>query len=472
MIDKNHSISQRIESREKPFVREIFSKQLLFAAFALLCVIVGLRLPFLDYKIQVAIILVPLAALIGFYIIRYPFFGVCLFYLYDYSRPEAFFPGMRPLRMGMILELVTLTSWILHLIKTRKRIQWPTFNWMFLAYVGIIASTVITAINNRKAYDVFQSTAVYFILYLIAINVVDSLKRLNKLIWILFSIHVLFAFKGIKGHGIAGGAIMGDENDFALAMNMMIPFAFFMFFNFRQNIKKFGALAVMLVLTVAVVVSLSRGGWVGLMVALTYCIIKSRKIAISLAITAVLVVGIIVFAPPHYWSEVESITNPHEATAADRLHLWRAAFGMFVDYPINGVGANNVGVHMQDYIVTDVDSATQWGRAVHSTYFQILAELGSLGLICYLLMLYTSFKNLRWVQKHHVDDPSDNSVVLANAIMGSILSYLACATFLSTAYYPQITTLFTITMILTLVTRNAVNKTPISNPTPSRIAIV
>ncbi|HBC46541.1 MAG TPA: hypothetical protein DCZ43_05800, partial [candidate division Zixibacteria bacterium] len=158
-------------------------------------------------------------------------------------------------------------------------------------------------LNNRMAYNVFQSTAIYFLMYLIAINVVDSLKRLNKLIWILFLIHVLFAFKGIKGHGIAGGALMGDENDFALAMNMMIPFAFFMFFNFKTNFKKFAALLVLVVLVVAVVVSFSRGGWVGLIVALTYSIIKSRKIAISLAITGVLALAIVIAAPPRYWHE-------------------------------------------------------------------------------------------------------------------------------------------------------------------------
>jgi putative inorganic carbon (hco3(-)) transporter len=458
MPDKNHTLSQRIESRGKPFVRELFSKQLLFAAFVLICVLIGLRFPFLDYKIQMALILAPLAALIGFYIIKNPFFGVCLFYLYDYSRPEVFFPAMRPLRVALLLEILTLVSWIFYLIKTRKRIQWPSLNWMFLGYLGVIGSTVITAMNNRMAYNVFQSTAIYFMMYIIAINVVDSLKRLNKLIWILFLVHVFFAFKGIKGHGIAGGALMGDENDFALAMNMMIPFAFFMFFNFKDNLKKFAALGVMIVLVVAVVVSFSRGGWVGLTVALTYCIIKSKKFAISLAITFVLALAIVVAAPPRYWNEVESITNTHEATAADRLHLWRAAMGMFADYPINGVGANNVGIRMAEYIITDRDSATQWGRAVHSTYFQILAELGSLGVIFYLLMLFGSLKNLRKIQKRKVDDPSDNSVVLANAIMGSILSYLACAAFLSTAYYPQFTTLFTITMILYLVTRGENHK--------------
>ncbi|HBZ01298.1 MAG TPA: hypothetical protein DEO84_08280 [candidate division Zixibacteria bacterium] len=471
MTEKDHSISQRIDSPIKPFVREHFSKQLLYVAFSLVCIFIALRLPFLDYKIQVALILVPIAALIGFYIIKNPFLGVCLFYLYDYSRPEVFFHAMRPLRIALLIEILTLVSWILHLIKTRKLIQWPTFNWMFLAYLGVIGSTVITAMNNRMAYNVFQSTAIYFLMYLIAINVVDSLKRLNKLIWILFLIHVLFAFKGIKGHGIAGGALMGDENDFALAMNMMIPFAFFMFFNFKTNFKKFAALLVLVVLVVAVVVSFSRGGWGGVIVALTYSIIKSRKIAISLAITGVLALAIVIAAPPRYWHEVESITDTHESTAADRLHLWKAAMRMFADYPINGVGANNVGIRMPEYIISDRDSATQWGRAVHGTFPQLMSELGSLGLICYLLMLFTAFKHLRKIQKREVHSPGDNSVVLANSIMGSILSYLACATFLSTTYYPQITTLYTLTMTLFLVTQyDKTINTPMSSPTLPKAA--
>ena len=37
---------------------------------------------------------------------------------------------------------------------------------------------------------------------------------------------------------IAYGAFLGDENDFALAMNLMIPFAFFMFMGARNKLKK------------------------------------------------------------------------------------------------------------------------------------------------------------------------------------------------------------------------------------------
>jgi O-antigen ligase len=130
---------------------------------------------------------------------------------------------------------------------------------------------------------------------------------------------------------------------------------------------------------------------------------------------------------------------------------------MFLDYPITGVGADNGSIRMPEYYIGRRDSATQWGRAFHGTLPQILAELGSLGIICYLLMVFYAIKYLNIISRRKSEDPDDKAPVLANAIMGSIISYLATATFLSTPYYPQLWTLYTLTMILVVVTKTDVS---------------
>jgi probable O-glycosylation ligase (exosortase A-associated) len=295
--------------------------------------------------------------------------------------------------------------------------------------------------------------AVYFMIYLIATNIVDSLKRLNKLIWLLFLVHFYFAIKGILGGGMAGGAFMGDENDFALAMNMMIPFAFFMFIGAKNKARKIGILLILITLTLAVISSMSRGGWVGLIVTVIFCVIKSKKVFVGMLVTLILTAVVISFAPRKYWAEVRTITDTREATAASRIDFWMAALRMYVDYPITGVGANNGGIRMPEYYIGYRDSATQWGRAFHGTLPQILAELGSLGIICYLLMIFYAIKYLQIISRRKSQNPDDNAADLANAIMVSIISYLTTATFLSTPYYPQLWTLYTLTMILVTVTK-------------------
>ncbi len=452
-MSKETTKSEISESlRPSPQDLKINRKQLLFVAFTVVAIVLAVAIPFLDFKLQILLILGPIALLVVISVLLNPYIGIYLFFLAEYIRPDYYIPALRSLRIFILIEVVTLLSWIFHMIKTRKRLIWPKFNWIYLAFLGVIATTVLTAWNNRMAYDTFQSMSINFMIYLIAINVVDSLKRMNSLIWALFIVHFSFAIKGIISGGMAGAALMGDENDFALAMNMMIPFAFFMFLGVKNIFKKFGILVIMVTLALAVISSMSRGGWVGLTVTIIFCVIKSKKVFVSLLITAVLTVAIISFAPSKYWDEVKTISDTREATAASRISYWKAAVQMFLDYPITGVGASNGGIRMPDYYKGAGDRATTWGRAFHGTLPQILAELGSLGIICYLLMLFYAFKYLHKLSLRKSDDPDDNTAVLANAIMVSIISYLTTATFLSTAYAPQIWTLYTFTMILVTVT--------------------
>jgi len=445
--------------RSSPQGLRIDRKQLILIAFAVSIFILALVFPFIDFKLQIALILAPIALLVVIYILQNPYVGVYLFFLAEYTRPDYFIPAIRSLRIFILIEIVTLLSWLFHMTKTRKGLIWPKFSWIFVAFLGVIASTVITAWNNRLAYDICQSMSIYFMIYLIAINVVDSLKLLNRLIWALFIVHFSFAIKGILEGGMAGGAFMGDENDFALAMNMMIPFAFFMFLGVKSKIEKLGILLIMVTLTLAIISSMSRGGWVGLIVTIIFCVIRSRRVFAGLFIMLILTVAIVSFAPQKYWAEVETITDTHEATAASRINYWKAAVRMFRDYPITGVGANNGGIRMPEYYIGPRDSVTEWGRAFHGTLPQILAELGSLGFICYILMIITAIKYLNRMSRRKSNDPDDNSGVLANAIMVSIISYLTTATFLSTPYYPQLWTLYTLTMILVTVIKAEDSKT-------------
>jgi len=428
-------------------------KRLLIVAFVITTIIIAAVFPFLGLKLQLVLILLPLAIVMGIAVLLNPYIGIFLFYLNEYVRPDFFFPFLRPIRMTILIELVTLISWITHLINTRKKVLWPKFNWLYLGFILVIASTVITAYNNRKAYNVFEAMAIYFMIYFISINVVDSIKRLNQLVWALFLVHFAFAIRGIAKGGFAGGALMGDENDFALAMNMMIPFAFFMFLDVKDRIKKFAILSILVTLTLAVISSMSRGGWVGLMVTVFFCIFKSKKVLVGLFIMLILGTAVVSFAPQKYWDEIETITDTREATAASRISFWKAAVRMFLAYPITGVGADNGANRMPEFYVGDRDAVTQWGRAFHGTLPQILAELGSLGMIFYLLMVFTAIKYLNRISRITNKDPDDNSPVLAKAIMVSIVSYLTTATFLSTPYYPQLWTLYTLTIILVVVSK-------------------
>jgi probable O-glycosylation ligase (exosortase A-associated) len=437
--------------------------QLLVISLVFLSVVLGLALPFLPEIGQFMLVAIVPAAAVFILILRNPYLGVYFFFFYSVLRPYDFLPFLRPLRLTMLIEILTLVSWVVSLIISREKVKWSWMHTMFLLFVAIIGATVVTAWNNYYAYQTTQAMAIYFLMFVITSNVVRSVDRIKQLVWLLLGIHAFFALKGIMTfvtgtHYIAttgqytsgevGGGFIGDENDFAMTINMMIPFAFFGFFYLKRKARLISGI-LLLIFILAVISSFSRGGWVGLAAVLTYGIFNVKKKFGVIGLMLMLGTTAALFAPQQYWEEVSTVADTDESTASARIRFWRAGLGMFLGHPIIGVGAANGGIHMPMYIRGVRDANTQWGRAFHGTWIQVLAELGLLGTFVYLAMIVMIFRWLYRIRRLKVPNDPDNSIgYLATALIGSFIGYFTSATFLSTAYYPQLWTMYMLAIAL------------------------
>ncbi len=132
-------------------------------------------------------------------------------------------------------------------------------------------------------------------------------------------IHVYYALKGIYNFafvgyvagtmvtsGSVGSSFMADENDFAMALNAIIPFAFFMFQSQTNRFRKLLLLAALVACALGVVSSQSRGGWVGLMAVILSFVLsnQSAKLLSLCGICRSSALGLLVFAPSSYWSQI------------------------------------------------------------------------------------------------------------------------------------------------------------------------
>ena len=403
-------------------------------------------------KFQMALILAFPSAIIGLYILLNPFAGTFLYEFNDILRPYDFIPALRPLRLALVIEIVTLLSWVIVLVRTKKSIKWDTLNWMYLLFLGVLAFGTYLAVNNFHAYNIFQLMLVAFVMYVIATNTIDSIPRLEKIIWMLILIHVFYAFKGIlnfmfhPGHsggldtsGAVGGSFIADENDFAMALNTFIPLIFFLFMYYKDKMKKLFMLGVLVLFVGGVVASFSRGGWVGMMVAALFCIWFSGRRFIGFFWAVIAGIIFVAVAPKHYMGEIETISDTKEATADARLKMWAAGFRMFLDYPLVGVGPANGGMHMPDYVRGVRNPNMKWGRTFHGLWAQLFAETGGLGALLYFCMLFYVLTFLNRIRKRKRNHPAQAKLsAWATGLMGGILAHLGSASFLSAVFYPQI----------------------------------
>jgi putative inorganic carbon (HCO3(-)) transporter len=430
-------------------------------AVAAIAVIGGLLILVIPEKYQLSVVFAVPGVIVGLMIIMNPFIGMFMYILFEYLRPYDIVPALLYLRVPILVISLSTFAWILKFAKTRK-VYWNRISWMYLGWVALVGFTVVSADNYYYALRIFKEAVIVFAVFVVATNVVDTYKRLNWLVWLMIGIHGYLALKGIhnylSGFGVTGGhgtsgvvgtSFLADENDFALTLNMMIPFVFFAFVYAKRFYVRILSIGILLTLVFGVVSSFSRGGWVGLVVAIAYCIFRSRRRLLSFGIAGVLAAVLVVAAPSEYWSEIETISDTGEATAATRLNYWHAGIKMFLDYPIVGVGAGNGGAYMPQYVTGYADPGTQWGRAFHGTIPQVMAELGIIGISLFLGMVYFVFTRLGRLRKQAFKKRETGFLIrFSDSIMGGMLAYLASATFLSTAYYPQFWTMITFATII------------------------
>jgi len=431
------------------------------AALGFVAVAGGLAILGIPDKYQLIVVFVIPGIALAILIILNPFIGVFAYLLFEYLRPYDLIPALVHLKLPIIVIAITAISWVLRLARTKKMI-WNNFGWLYFGFVALIGFTVFSADNYFFALEAFREAFVVFVMFVVAVNVVNSYDRLRKLVWLMLLIHLFLAAKGIYNYafsdvtkagqhtsGAVGTFFLADENDFALALNVMIPFAFFSVTYAKSFYAKAISVVILVSLVFGVVSSFSRGGWLGLVAALGFCLLRTKRKVASFAFATILAIAVLSLAPSEYWEEISTISDTEEATAVTRFHYWQAALDMYLDYPIVGVGADNGGILMPDYITGYDNPATQWGRAFHGTLPQVLAELGTVGIVLYLAMLITAIRLLFRIRRDALRSGGRiETVRFADSITGAIITYLVTATFLSTAYYPQLWTMFTMAMIV------------------------
>ena len=300
----------------------------------------------------------------------------------------------------------------------------------------LLAAHVPFATNNFWAYTVTLGFLLLFPLSISIVLFVDTLETLRAFMkwWNFLAIYV--AVNGIIGRGVAGSSFLSDENDFSLLMNIMIPFSLCLFVYEEKRTMKVFYLTSSLLCVVSIVMSSSRGGFVGLMAVFGVIWLVSPRKILSMVLVGILALGVYVAADQKYWDRMSTIENTDEGTAKARIDSWQAGWDMFKDNPL-GVGPGNFPVRFPEY---QPDSFTKgmWGRQAHSLWFTLLPELGIPGVLLYLSLLRLNLRDLLYLRRlYPKSDKQRFSYFLSVAFMASLTGYFVSGTFLSVLYYPH-----------------------------------
>src|SRR5262249_33831889 len=144
----------------------------------------------------------------------------------EFARPQDIVPGLGYL----FLPMLTLIFIGLQLVMSGNINFSNKQSILFLPLLGLMVIHGPIAVNNFAALMAFKGMGLNFVAYLGIITFVNSLRKMEMLVGLWLGIHVFLAIIGTVKGGQGVGGWLGDENDFCMEMNMVLPFAFFAFF--------------------------------------------------------------------------------------------------------------------------------------------------------------------------------------------------------------------------------------------------
>lgn len=325
---------------------------------------------------------------------------------------------------------------------------------------------VLASISFFVMSDSFENTTLliyldFVIFFFVTVSLVNSTRRLR---WTLFAsvlgiaygsadiIHEWLRFHSTVANYRAGDSV-GDGNYFSTSAALILPFVLLMIFYSKKNSEKLFFSGCLLIAAVAIMLTGSRGGALAVATSMLYLIWHSRNRVRNLLLIAAVTLPLAVFLPTSPLNRVLHKRTHGVNTVQTRLEAWSAGMKMFEAHPIFGIGLGNFKTLMPLYSPPDLD----FKSVAHNTYIEYLAELGPIGLLFFLAIVFSafqSFRRVRWRMREL--DPKSFLYIASLSLESGLLGYLVGAFFLSAEYEK----LFWVVIFLSICLPRFVPKTP------------
>jgi hypothetical protein len=349
--------------------------------------------------------------------------------------------------VGVLFLLVTIWGFLQLFMQKENYFAKPIalVFWLGILF-GITGIGAISVVSYQMSVKWILMVFPQCLALVVVFSSFTGLKKLHHFWVIIYCVMAVFTLKNAP---LGPGDFTRDPNDAALALGMGIPFAFYALYQTDLTSKRrFFYYAVLILLLSGIVVTSSRGGFLGLVAGLLtiWWMSKNRLKTMMLGLLGMLIAGglFLSFIPASYINEVQSISDKGDSTRVERLRTWEIGLEMFKANPILGVGAGNFSNTSHLY-----QHKTSWwtgnekslsGRSAHSLYFQVIPELGLIGVFIYgYIMCVLPLRLLRMLKRFDVTDSKQLQIKLfCQALIASMAVYAVAGVFISVAYYPHI----------------------------------
>ena len=301
--------------------------------------------------------------------------------------------------------------------------------------------TMGTQPTVRSMFLIYFSQALFF---LTTLGVVDSVERLRRVLLVTVgsitfaSLYVLREWQGgsaTYGADYRPGYVTGDSNFFSMSAVLCVPLVFYLILQAGRRSDRIFWLGCLLVITAAIMVAASRGGFLALLAAMIWFAWHSNRRTRNFFLVGGVVACIVLLSP---LSALDRLVHPtkDDRNATDaRLVIWKGGLRMILENPVMGIGLGNFKETVGFYAKAEEmpEGELVW-RQAHNTYIEIAAEMGVPGLLCFLAILLLTFRSLSRVRRQTERSGPAFVHIAAKGIQAGLLGFALGAFFVSTQF--------------------------------------
>ena len=355
--------------------------------------------------------------------------------------------GILETRFSFILAVCIIASFFIHLTKLRfeKFLEFQEI-LMVMFLVSIWVSIPLGLGYTAEGSNAEKMSKIFLVIF-IASHVVTDLKKYEifMITIVVVNLYLGYAlynapsnlFMGGRFHAGIGGTDFQEGNFLAAHLAAFLPLTGLLFLKGGRKTKILCFLSGVFSVNGMILVR-SRGVFMATALGAAASVFFAPKKYRTVIVIFLIVggIGAVLLTDPNYWLRMQTVSMDEvgeDQSAYGRILAWTAAWEMFADHPF-GIGEGNFKKYVGTYN-PDIP-----GKDTHNLFLRCLAELGIVGFLLLMSIIFWSFLNLIGIEKRVKEKRSEYEkefLFYSLALKIGILIYLMASLFITTLYIEE-----------------------------------
>lgn len=380
-----------------------------------------------------------------------------IFLLFMLKRPFAFIkiiilciPTIGLFFIGQISKVVVVLLPFIVTIYSRQLMQGYRillekkdliFYGMHLMFIGVIVSIIFAYL--RGALNVSMITHAGLLLFeltllLLYLSNIDTMARLNKLLYVvwmlaaalvaLLLIYSMYAniaegMYSAKGKNLHFGGFEIHANLVAMILTPLIMFAIPALLNSKNTLKSGKYYILMAMSVVSLILTNTRGAWVGLFCGVCYTLYRLKKVKYLLIVSGIILVSSAAFG--NIILSRYNQTNKFDMAIIERFIIWTVAIRYIVSSPFVGLGPDSF--HIEKYrLGVPIYIGPINAYSTHNIFLEMAVNYSCFFLSGFLLLISHCFY---LNDKKYISDNKSNNNIYLLSINSALIAVLVNSIF-------------------------------------------